>query len=183
MSDDPIRPDRGPPPEGTPRSQPGDPYDAAFGQQRDPKAAKGRLMVPGILIILVGLLNLVPGFGCVAIGLSMSKLPDAELEKAAQQYDAKGWEDAKKQGYTVQSLKDIYLYGGLGCGGGSLLFALLSLIGGTCMIAGRSMFLCVIGALSAMLSPGGFGLLGLAVGIWALVVLLSEDVRAAFRAG
>ena len=36
--------------------------------------------------------------------------------------------------------------------------------------------------LAVILSPGGCGLVGLAVGIWAFVVLLSEDVRTAFRA-
>jgi hypothetical protein len=39
-----------------------------------------------------------------------------------------------------------------------------------------------MGALAAILSPGGFGILGLVVGIWAFVVILNEDVRAAFRA-
>jgi hypothetical protein len=185
MSNDPFQAERSPlpyPGEPSQRPLPPDPYAAAFGSTSDPKKAKGRLLVPGILIILVGLLNLLPGIGCGSIGLMMNTIPDSQMDQMAAQHDPQGWKDAQKEGYTAQSLKNIYLYSGLSVAGFSLFMMLLAVVGGGCMIAGRSMLLCSIGALAAILSPGGFGLLGLAVGIWALVVLLSEDVRAAFRA-
>jgi hypothetical protein len=178
MSDDPMQSERRPP-----LPYPGEPSRDPFNPPAaDPRAAKKRLLVPGIFVILIGLLNLVPGVGCVGIGLAMNNMPDAEMERLAKQHDAEQWEEVQKEGYTVRSLKNIYLYSGLGCGGVSVLLALVALVGGGCMIAGRSLFLCSMGALAAILSPGGFGILGLAVGIWAFAVILNEDVRAAFRA-
>jgi hypothetical protein len=185
MSDAPIQPENRPPPfpDAAPRTRPAvDPYAEAFGQASDPKKAKSRLMVPGIFIVLVGLLNLVPGFGCMGIGFAMSSFADDDLEKILRQQNPQQWEQVKQQGYDVHWYKAFYLYSGVGIGIVSLLLTLATLIGGGCMIAGRSMFLCVVGALAAIVSPGGCGLLGLAIGVWALMVLLSEDVRAAFRA-
>jgi hypothetical protein len=178
MSDAPIQPERRPP-----LPYPGEPHHDPFNPPppADPHAAKKRLVVPGIFVILIGLMNLLPGGCCTAIGVMMSDVPDSQLEAAARQHDARQWEEAQKEGYTVQSLKNIYLYSGLTVGGVSLLLTLVALVGGGCMIAGKSLFLCSMGALAAILSPGGFGLLGLAVGIWAFAVILNEDVRAAFR--
>jgi hypothetical protein len=185
MSNDPIQPERSPlpypgnAPDGPPQV---DPYAAAFSPASDPKQAKGRLMVPGIFLILVGLMNLVPGIGCTSFGMMMHDIPDAEFEKMVKQQNPQQWDQLQKEGYTVQSLKNIYYYFGLGVGVASLVLGLLTIVGGGCMIAGRSFFLCSMGALAAIFSPGGCGLLGLAIGIWAFVVLFREDVRNAFRA-
>jgi len=185
MSNDAFQPEPGPmPPPGAPVPPPPghDPYAAAFGPTTDPKKAKARLIAPGIMLILIGLLNLLPGFGCVAMGTFLSNQSDAQIEQAAKQWNAAQWEEAKKQGYTAQWYKDFYLYSGWSVGVASGLLALLTLAGGGCMIAGRSLFMCSIGALAAILSPGGCGILGLVVGIWAMVVLFSEEVRTALRA-
>ena len=186
MDDQPLQPEHRPYPPAPPADprfeRPGhDPYAAAFGQVSDPKTAKKRLLVPGLFIILLGVLNLLPGGGCSAVGLLMASIPDTDLEQMAKQSDPKQWDELQRQGHGVGTLKAIYLWGGLGCGLGSLVAALAAFVGGGCMIAGRSLLLCSLGALAAIFSPGGFGLLGLGIGIWAFVVLFREDVRAAFR--
>jgi hypothetical protein len=180
MSDAPIQPERRPP-LPYPGEPPRDPFNPPAA---DPQAAKKRLVVPGIFVILIGLMNLLPGSCCVGFGLMAQSLPDAQLEAESKKWSSpEEFEQAKKQGQDpVKTAKAVYLYGGIGVGVVSALLLLVALVGGGCMMAGRSLFLCSMGALAAILSPGGFGLLGLAVGVWAFVVILNEDVRAAFRA-
>src|SRR5581483_4771652 len=97
---------------------------------------------------------------------------DADLEEAyTQRLGKETWEQTKKEGHDVAWVKRVILYWGIGCGVYSALVALAAVIGGGCMVAGRSLLLCSIGALAAILSPGGCGILGLVVGIWAMVVL------------
>jgi hypothetical protein len=184
MSNDPLQP---PPPPLPHPGEPGypapghDPYTPVFGESSDPKKAKGRLLVPGVLIVLIGILNLVPGIGCTSIGLIMNSFSDAQMEQLVKQGNPEQWPELQRQGYDGQAFKNIYLYSGLSVGGLSVFLCLVTLVGGGCMIAGRGYLFCALGALGALLSPGGCGLLGFAIGIWALVVLFSEDVRHAFR--
>jgi hypothetical protein len=185
MSDAPIQPERRPlpfPGEPPERSYP-DPYQLPR-PPVDAKAAKGRLFIPGIFVILIGLMNLLPGTCCISFGLFAQTIPDSQIEAESKRMQGEAeYERAKKQqGDPVKMAKGIYLYGGIGALVISVLLLLVAAVGGGCMIAGRSMFLCSMGALAAILSPGGFGLFGLGVGIWAFVVLFSEDVREAFRA-
>jgi hypothetical protein len=179
MSDDPIQSERRPP-----LPYPGEPPgDSNKPPPADPRAVKKRLVVPGVFVILIGLMNLLPGGCCVGIGLMAQNIPDAQLEAESEKWSPGEFEKAKQQGQNpVAQAKAVYLYGGIGVGVVSALLLLVALVGGGCMMAGRSLFLCAMGALAAILSPGGFGILGLAVGIWAFVVILNEDVRAAFRA-
>jgi hypothetical protein len=61
---------------------------------------------------------------------------------------------------------------------------LIILFGGIRMILMRSYALCLVASILATtpcLSPTGCCCLGNVVGIWGLVVLLSPDVRDAFR--
>jgi hypothetical protein len=55
------------------------------------------------------------------------------------------------------------------------------LIGGTAMLRSRGYFAAAIAALLALVSPGGFCLLGLVAGIWALAVRFNGEVRRSFR--
>ncbi len=90
MSNDPLQP---PPPPLPHLGEPGypapghDPYTPVFGESSDPKKAKGRLLVPGVLIVLIGILNLVPGIGCTSIGLIMNSFSDAQMEQLVKQND------------------------------------------------------------------------------------------------
>jgi hypothetical protein len=180
MSNDPIQPERRPLP--YPGELPRDPYNPPS-LTGDPKAAKKRLLVPGIFVILIGVMNLVPGGCCLSIGLMAQTVPDATIEQAATKRSPGEMEKARQQGQDpIAMAKGFYFYGGIGVSVVSVLLMLLAMVGGGCMIAGRSLFLCSMGALAAILSPGGFGVLGLAVGIWAMVVLFNEEVRTAFRA-
>lgn len=179
MSNDPIQPSYSPLP------YPDEPARDAFNPPpvTDPKAAKKRLLVPGIFVIVIGIMNLLPGSCCLGFGLMAQSIPDAQLEQETKKYAQGDLDKAKKQGQDpVAMAKGIYLYGGIAASIVSGLLLIVALVGGGCMVAGRSLLLCSMGALAAILSPGGFGILGLAVGIWAMVVLFSEDVRAAFRA-
>src|SRR5260370_36428268 len=106
MSDDPIQPER-----RAPLPYPGEPSRDPYNPPAaDPKAAKKRLVVPGIFVILIGLMNLLPGSCCVGFGLMAQNIPDAQLEEGTKSWGAAGdLEKARQQGQNpVAPAKAIY---------------------------------------------------------------------------
>jgi hypothetical protein len=90
----------------------------------------------------------------------------------------------QQQGQSPEDFKNqTLLIGGIACAVG-LLIAVLPLLGGIRMLSLRSYALCVVGSISAALpclSCGGTCCFGEIIGIWALIVLINTDVRAAFQ--
>jgi hypothetical protein len=85
---------------------------------------------------------------------------------------------------TPEELKMQTVAGSLGSGVVGALLALLTLIGGIRMRGLRSYGLAMVGAIIAMipcLSPSACCILGEVAGIWAIAVLLNQDVKSAFR--
>jgi hypothetical protein len=129
---------------------------------------------------LVGVLDLLAALGLIAAGycllfyatpeqlrfLERRHAPDAPVDKNA-------W-----------SAADMQYYGSLilfASGVASAIIAFPVMIGGSAMRRSRSWVGSVLAAVLALISPGGFGLLGLIAGIWALAVLLNPNVRQSFR--
>jgi hypothetical protein len=144
-----------------------------------------RTTIPGIFLIVVGVLNIVlAGIGGF-VGFSASKMPTEELRAQMQKQQPKNLEEMEKAGWKMQDIQNMYLYGG---GGGGCLAAVLAIpiiLGGIVMCMRKAYGLAVTGAiLSAIpcLSPSACPcLFGMAIGIWALIVLLNADVKAAFH--
>jgi hypothetical protein len=135
-------------------------------------------------ILVVAVLNLVAGIFMAGVGVVYTRLPPEQLEEMFQKQNPAQFEQLKQQGLTVQSILNIYIYGGLGGGCMSFVISLITILGAIRMMMLRSHGLAVFAAiLTAIpcLSPSACCLVGIGVGIWALVVLLNPDVQAAFR--
>jgi hypothetical protein len=153
--------------------------------------ARERASLPGIFLAVVGGLNLVIGGILLISGVQIQKLPPDEFrrafEKAQEDWSEtqkEQWKELERQGWTIDKLRDVSIKGCIGWGVVGLVTGLIGLLGGIRMAGLRSYGLAVFGAiLSAIpvISPLGCCLIGEVVGIWALVVLFSSDVHAAFK--
>jgi hypothetical protein len=146
-------------------------------------APSSKTSVPGALMMATGVVNLLIAVGGFLFGSYVQKMPDAEFERALQQQDPAQRKQLEESGYGVKELRNIYVRGGYGGGALWLLGALVSIIGGVCMLARKARWLAILAAVNTALpcvtSP--CCLLGLPIGIWALVVLFQPDVKNAFR--
>jgi hypothetical protein len=173
MSYDPTAPDL---PEGgpPPRSQAGE-----------------RVKVPAILLIVVGCINLLVCLANLGYGAYLATLPPDEYRKAVLEiYEPfmppdvlkemkKQMEQAPPDQAKIQNLGSTF-----GCGCVSLLAAALTIFGGIQMYKVRSYALAISGAIAAAIpcvTCSGTCCFGEAVGIWAVVVLMNEEVRRAFQ--
>jgi hypothetical protein len=146
-------------------------------------ASTGKTSAPGVLMIVTGLVNLLIAFGAFSMGYTFQKMPREELERAYQQQDPQQRKQLEDAGWTVDDFRNIYVRGGYGGGGFWVLCALLTVAGGACMLArkarGLAILSAIVTAVPCVTSP--FCLLGMPIGIWALIVLFQPDVKNAFR--
>jgi hypothetical protein len=139
----------------------------------------------------VGVFNVLLALALIGFAVYLRQMPVGEFEdlvaRAAKSYPPiqQILEEARRQGATLAQMKQQagtqYTVGG----GVALLAALLTILGGVFMLKRRAYGLAMTGAiLSAIpcISPLGCCGMGEAVGLWALIVLLNNDVRMAFRA-
>lgn len=174
-----------PPDSFSPEPAQPDPY----GSSR--QAASGKAVPAGICLFIVGLVNLVlPGYVLVvAVNVANATPEQAEaiqaqqLEMTRRLFPQQAADLEKDQTPPLEKLRKylvfyIILSGvtGLGC--------LLTMIGGWRMWSLRNYGLALTGAIVTAIpciSCTACCGVGEGVGIWALVVLLNPDVRAAFR--
>jgi hypothetical protein len=146
-------------------------------------AARDRVQFPAVFLLLVGVLNLGAAAVPVVIGVAARVVPPEQVEGQLVRDRPGQWEAMRDRGFTIRGLLSLYFYGGLGVGGLIGVTGLLTVLGAARMLVLRSYGLAVFAAIVAavpFLSPSGCCLLGEMVGLWALVVLLDPDVRAAF---
>jgi hypothetical protein len=186
MSFDPENPDE--------RVRPGRSWEQEPGFEppsRDPYATRPsgqKATLPGVFLIVVGILNLIAAGLSGLMAYQFSVFPEAELQKAFEQQQRQSEQNrqALKQ-YNINSgedLRKIYVYGGTTFALVGGLPSLLTILGGVFMCLRKARWLSILGALIAVvpcLSPSACCLFGMGVGIWALVVLFSADVKAAFH--
>jgi hypothetical protein len=157
---------------------------------RDQYVIRERLRLPGIFLAVVGGINLL--IGAYALFGAIQYLRMDEVQKKARFEEQ--WEQipetTKKQyadaGISKEQLAEMLaVIQGPGAevfGAVALLAGFLTTFGGIRMSQARSYGLAVTGAILAaipVVSPCCLG--GQIVGIWAMVVLFSRDVRQAFR--
>lgn len=184
MSFDPFAPGSDLPPEYGPAPlPPGDRTSSAW----------QRVQAPAIALIVVGILNLL--LTLVQIGkstLDALKTPEQLAKEREELIDkvesvVPGFRKAYEQsegGASAEGLKTQAVITGAIASALALLTALLSLIGGVRMRQLRSYGLSVAGAISAAIpciTCSGTCCFGEIIGIWALVVLLSTEVRSTFQ--
>lgn len=172
------------PGEERPRGRREEPDDEDDSQTR----AMSKTNAPGVLLGICGLLNviyfMVIGFVFVQL-LTTTPEEMEEREKLSQQMFP-GMKDMMAQAQSVPAA-DRYrqALGMYGLGAFvSLIGVVLPLLAGIRMRSLRNYMLCIVGAVTAAIpcvSGSACCALGMGVGIWALVVLLSNDVKSAFR--
>jgi hypothetical protein len=146
-----------------------------------------RATLPAIFLIIVGVLNLLAAGFFGLRSYQTSKLPEADLQSAFEQLqEMEQYREMFKQ-YKISNGEDFRVFvvkGGTIFALVTGIPALLTLLGGVCMSVRTARWLAILGSVVAAVpcvSPSACCLLGMGVGIWALVVLFSADVKAAFR--
>jgi hypothetical protein len=160
------------------------------------EAAARRTSTPGIFLIICGVLNLLAALYYVGNTVYIAVQPAAEIarqQEMGQEIAAKLFpqmkEEIEKQAQQQQKPPEAAKAQALAINGGLtvafLLTGIIPLLAGIRMRSLRSFGLSVTGAILAAipcLSPASCLCgLGSIFGIWALVVLLNPDVKAAFR--
>jgi hypothetical protein len=142
-------------------------------------AMAGRTSPPGIFLIVVGILNVLAGLGCGGCAVFFMSVPDELIEQGFKQQPPENRKAMEEQGIGPQQLRNIYVFGGGIPGVLGVITGPLILIGGIQMCRVRGYAMGVFASVLALLF--GCCILGQAAGIWALVVLVNPDVKAAFR--
>jgi hypothetical protein len=149
----------------------------------DPIVARDKTNIPAILLIIVGILNLLLAAWVLHDAILVSRMDAAEYQATIDlSMDAmkKAFPNAEMPEIKQEAMATVYYI----WGGGAVLFALVILLGGVRMFALKSYGLAVTAAVLACLpicSCTGCCGFGEVAGIWAFIVLMNPDVRAAFR--
>lgn len=147
-------------------------------------AARERTTLPGIFLIVVGLLNLLASVALLGVGYMVLTAPPEKIQEFWEKLTEEQKEQMKQGGIEQGNLQQTYANTFLRWGGVALLGSILTLAGGIQLRARRSYWLAMVGAVLAAipcLSPLGCCLVGEGIGIWCLVVLLNPDVKSSFQ--
>ncbi len=152
--------------------------------ERDAVTAQ-KITLPGIFMIVTGVLNLLGGLGCGLVGWTFIQIPAADLKKAYDEQGPHNQENLKNIGVKgPEDLRNIYVYGAGGTGVVAVIGSLINILGGVLMCMRKAYWLCVLNAFLVMVPCVSLSacpcVFGIAVGIWALVALFSADAKAAF---
>jgi uncharacterized protein YacL len=179
MSFDPFAPGSDLPPEYGPAPQP----------PGDPTYARQRVQAPAIALIVSGVLNILTALiqvgGTVMIAVLPAGEPQRMMIKSLPPKFAKAMQEQMEQeNEDPQTAKIKSVISNTIGSILTIIVAVLTLLGGMRMLSLRSYALSVAGAISAAIpciSCSGLCCFGEIIGIWALIVLLNAEVRAAFQ--
>jgi hypothetical protein len=177
VSSDPYSPDAAYPP------PPGD-FSPGLPPGPDRREIALRTSPPAVGLIIVGILNVLGALASAGLGTVYKNMPAEEFERQMRQQNPNDFAKMQQAGWTGRRVLDFCFYTGVGGGAVAAFFALLTVLGGIRMLALKSYGLAVTAAVVTAIpciSPSACCLLGEGIGIWALVVLLSPDVRSAFQ--
>jgi hypothetical protein len=155
-----------------------DPYAQSAG------AVSARVTPPAVALLVMAIVNVLAGLGLAGFGTIYTQMPPEKFEQIMEQQNPAQFNQMKQMGWSVKTFINIYIFGGLGGGCVALGVSLLVILGAIRMMMLRSYGLAVFASILMAIpciSPAACCLLGEGIGIWALVVLLSPEVRAAFR--
>jgi hypothetical protein len=166
-------------------------YDENYGQQgyapdgygNGEGAAGGKATTPGIMLAIVGVLNLLAALGMAGMGVFALAQPEAQIRESQKKTQElfPGLPVAEQDPSQVKTTQMVEFFGG---GGLAAVAGLVILLGGIQMCRLRGYGLAMVGAILALLpciSPSGCCILGQVAGIWAIAVLINPDVKSAFR--
>jgi hypothetical protein len=143
--------------------------------------ARASVQAPGIILIVLGVLNLLGGLGLIGGGLALNGMTTGEYEAMATKDDPNALDELEDEGFTVPEFQDLYAFSLIGAGVFSLLAGAVLILGGSAIIGLKFYWLAMIATITAFVSPVGccclFGLIG---AIWSFVTLINPDVRKSF---
>ena len=145
-------------------------------ERPEKSAVSGKLAAPGIILIIVGALNVLGALYFAANGAIVLALPPAQLDQMMRDNPF-----VQGQKPTPELLRGVGI-GYLVVGALGVLASILEIVGGINMMRVRGYGMAMFGSILAMIpciSP--CCLLGLVPGIWGLVVLMQPDVKNAFQ--
>jgi hypothetical protein len=145
---------------------------------RRPAAAADRARLPGVFLIVVGILNLIVAGFLIRDGLIIDAISDQEF---VDQFSAEQKKQFRDLGWTDEEVHRLAVNFCYIAGGVILPLSLLTIGGGAGMMAGKLYGLAVVASLAACLPCLGCLGVGIGVGVWSMVVLFNADVRAGFR--
>jgi hypothetical protein len=147
--------------------------------------ASQRVKIPAIGLLVTGLLNLLgAGWIFLNVGLATMRPANEITQQAKDMYQSFPEMQAELAKKSPEELKAQFMLIGWGWVAAGLLGALLPIAGGIRMLSLKNYSLSICGAIAAAIpcvSCTGCCGIGQITGIWALVVLLNEEVKAAFR--
>jgi uncharacterized membrane protein len=148
-------------------------------------APRQRVQAPGIALIVVGVLNLL-GTGWILLNVALMTATPANrlVEQQKEMYQSFPQMQAELAKKSPDEIKTQFMAIGWAWVVLGLLASALSVAGGIRMLSLKNYALSICGALAAVVpcvSATACCGIGEIIGIWALVVLINENVRAAFR--
>ncbi|MDB5307438.1 MAG: hypothetical protein JWO38_1640 [Gemmataceae bacterium] len=145
--------------------------------------ARAKVATPGLLLILVGLFGVVleiGGLGLIATNPTIIYDFFVEMVKNGPP----GPEQQKQLDDLKQKEAQMRLDAPLNIGSAvlGLVLTLVTVVGGVKMRSLSGYGVAIAGAVAAIIPIGGCCCVSIPIGIWALVVLMNEDVKAGFAA-
>lgn len=147
-------------------------------------AARSRTAAPGMILIILGFFGLAVALGLVGLVRNFSVVTDIVKQAEAKEPPGPRKDEFKQQIEQLEQLDtpevravNTLIYGG--AAGVSLLIV----VGGFLMRSLTAYPLALVAAILAIIPYNGCGIITTPFGIWAIITLLSADVRAAFGAG
>jgi hypothetical protein len=167
-------------------------YDESYserpmGSYEQPMSAvpNERTTLPGIFLIIVGVVNILAGGLGGFVGYGISQIPEEDFRKQLERDQPDNLKKIQGAGISVKELQNYYLYG-FGIGGCvNCVVGFIVILGGIMLWTRRGYTLAVIGAILAAIPIVSVSacpcIFGMGIGIWALIVLFNADVKAAFH--
>jgi hypothetical protein len=157
------------------------------GTEQPRSSVADKVKLPAIFLIVAGVLNIFGAGYFILNGIVMSLNPEATAEQMTTQMTALNPNALKDLQNAGLSPIDLVKRGSLAYmigGAVGVLAAVLTILGGVRMMMlksyGLAVFASILAALPCISFLGCCGL-GEGIGIWALIVLMSADTKAAFR--
>ena len=193
MSFDPFH-EQQPPRDPAPRLDASSPNAPAPNPAATFEAARGRVLFPAVLLIVVGVLNLLfAGYNVINTGFQLTRTPEQKREMAVEQREMlvkafpaleKAFEDQEKKGEKFEDQMEKQMPLIIGFTIASVLGTLLPLFAGIRMLQLRNYGLVMFGSIVAAIpcvSGASCCCVGEVAGIYAVIMLLQSDIRDAFR--
>jgi hypothetical protein len=181
-------PDQPPPRDDRPDLPPDEGYypgmPPGYGRRSLERAARDRVQLPAIFLIVVAVLNLLIALYWLVDGLFVTQMPLAQFEQTMTARNPDLPAQLKQLGWTWEGVQKGFGYGFVALGVVGVLVAFLGIWGGVRMLQLRSYGVAILASILTavpVLSGCACACVGMIPGVWALIVLMNPDVREAFR--